>query len=45
MNRSVDPGERMGESGGAAADLFSKRTRPVAAIHYRNRSVSFQSRH
>src|SRR6266478_5337665 len=29
----------------AAPDLFSKRTRPVAAIHYRNRSDSFQSRH
>jgi hypothetical protein len=36
---------RMGESGGAAADLFSKKIRPVAAIHYRNRSDSFQSRH
>ena len=31
----VDPGQRMG--GGAEADLFSKRTRPVAAVHYRNR--------
>jgi hypothetical protein len=40
-----NPNRRMGESGGAAADLFSKRTRPVAAIHYRNRSDSFQSRH
>ena len=35
-----NPGDGMGESGGAAADLFSKRTRPVAAIHYRNRSDS-----
>jgi hypothetical protein len=38
-------GHRRGEPGGAAVDLFSKRIRPVAAIHYRNRSDSFQSRH
>jgi hypothetical protein len=41
----ADRCHRMGESGGAAADLFSKRICPVAAIHYRNRSDSFQSRH